>query len=62
MCLSAAALAAFLTILGPDHVTLGDDMIIVHAAEADAVWSAHEALWCTAAPRQPVKTHHRKKG
>jgi len=61
MCLTSAALAAFLTIIGPSHVTLGDDVIIVHATDADAVWTATDGIWCTSAPRQPLKAKNRKK-
>lgn len=61
MCLTSTALAAFLSLIGPSHVTLGDDVIIVHATTADAVWTARGETWCTDAPRQPVKTTHAKK-
>ncbi|MEL7100271.1 MAG: hypothetical protein AAGM84_15710 [Pseudomonadota bacterium] len=61
MCLSSAALAAFLSILGPDNVTLGDATVTVHAEQSDAVWTARADQWCTLAPRQPLKAKYRKK-
>jgi len=60
MCLSSAALAAFLSILGPEHVTLGDGTVTVHAEQRDAVWRARGEQWCTDAPRQPLKAKYRK--
>lgn len=60
MCISSIALAAFLSILGPDAVTLGDDVIIVHAEQSDAVWTARNDQWCTNAPKQPLRAKYRK--
>ena len=55
MCLTSAALAAFLTLIGPETVTLGDDRIVVHASARDAHWVAvsdsAEDRWCTMAPQ-----------
>ena len=61
MCISSAALAALLTLVGAEHVTLGDDRVIVHAQAQDAHWVANdENLWCTMAPQ--IDRMHRFKG
>ncbi|MEM9438479.1 MAG: hypothetical protein AAGA15_15740 [Pseudomonadota bacterium] len=55
MCLSTAALAAFLTLVGADNVSSETDRIIVHAETQDAHWVAQtvadEDIWCTMAPQ-----------
>ncbi|WP_147126640.1 hypothetical protein [Shimia ponticola] len=51
MCISSAALAAFLTLVGVDHVELGDDRVVVKATTRDAHWVADGDLWCTMAPQ-----------
>ena len=51
MCLTSAALAVFLTLVGPSAVSLGEDRVIVHAQSRDAHWVAVESRWCTMAPQ-----------
>ncbi|MEL6608852.1 MAG: hypothetical protein AAFO58_06890 [Pseudomonadota bacterium] len=52
MCISSAALAAFLTVIGAEHVSLGDDRVIVNAEVRGAQWVANEDdMWCTMAPQ-----------
>ena len=55
MCLSPAALAAFLTILGPEVVTMGETLVTVHADAGDTVWVATDDTWCTEAPRSGLQ-------
>lgn len=51
MCLSTAALAAFLTLISNADMTREADSITVHASERDAVWVARSSdMWCTDAP------------
>ncbi|MGR3491392.1 MAG: hypothetical protein ACU0DW_04985 [Shimia sp.] len=56
MCISGAALAAFLTLIGPDQVTMEADRVIVHAATQDALWVARGEEWCTDAPQRDAAT------
>ena len=53
MCISTAALAAFLTLIGAEHVSTETDRVIVHATTADAHWVAAPEgdLWCAMAPQ-----------
>jgi len=51
MCLTAEALALFLTLVAVDHVTIEPGRIIVHATLRDAHWIAVEDRWCTMAPQ-----------
>lgn len=52
MCLSTAALALFLTLVGDNHVSTEPGRIIIAAATRDAHWVATDGdLWCTMAPQ-----------
>jgi len=54
MCISSAALALFLTVLGPEMVSSEPGLYIVHAEVGDAHWvqrKDHEDMWCTDAPQ-----------
>jgi len=55
MCLSTVALAAFLTLVGADHVSTEENRVIVHAETSDAHWVVQtvkdEDIWCTMAPQ-----------
>lgn len=53
MCLTTAALAAFLTLIGVDKVTTEPDRITVHAEADDVLWIAGlgEDIWCTLGPQ-----------
>ena len=52
MCISAQALALFLSILDPAIVTEEEARITVRATTQDAVWYRVGALWCSDAPRR----------
>ncbi|WP_420556613.1 hypothetical protein [Roseovarius sp.] len=47
MCLSAEALALFLTMIGADVVTSETARITVHATEGDVEWRRVDDKWCT---------------
>lgn len=53
MCLTTAALAAFLNLIAGAPITMEPDRIIVHAADQDAHWVAAATgdQWCTMAPQ-----------
>lgn len=46
MCLTAEALAAFLTLIGPEKITSHPDAITIHATAGDVVWLAADQFWC----------------
>ncbi|MEM7296085.1 MAG: hypothetical protein AAF330_05585 [Pseudomonadota bacterium] len=55
MCLTASALAAFMTLIGVANVSLGEDHITIHATNGDVGWTNTGAVWCTEAPRIDAK-------
>ncbi|MEO0486528.1 MAG: hypothetical protein AAF092_11510 [Pseudomonadota bacterium] len=60
MCLSTSALALFLTLIGPERVTLGETRMIVHATTTEAHWVLRTGgevdMWCTMAPQIDAMT------
>jgi len=50
MCLTPAALALFLNLIGHSVITSTPDHITVHATEGDVIWVATADLWCTTGP------------
>lgn len=53
MCLTTAALAAFLNMISGAPITTEPGRIIIHASARDAHWVAatSEDRWCTMAPQ-----------
>lgn len=53
MCLTTAALATFLTLIGADIVSTEPDRITVHAENADVLWVVNPTAnrWCTLGPQ-----------
>ncbi|MEL6585268.1 MAG: hypothetical protein AAFY65_02865 [Pseudomonadota bacterium] len=51
MCLTAAYLAAFLSLIGPENISSEPGRYIVHADTRDAHWVQVEDVWCTMAPQ-----------
>ncbi|MEM9854156.1 MAG: hypothetical protein AAF841_06840 [Pseudomonadota bacterium] len=60
MCLTTAALAFFLNMVGQPHTSTEPGRIIVHAEVRDAHWVAMEGAgedrWCTMAPQIDTMT------
>ena len=52
MCITAKALALFLSLLPAEIVTTEPERITVAATAGDAVWIETEDLWCTDSPQK----------